>query len=54
MRGGVGCKPTPGGKRSAQPLLDVKDAAKKGGNAPSGYNSPRSAIDRMSPPATIR
>ncbi|MDP1862503.1 MAG: hypothetical protein Q8K52_01180 [Thiobacillus sp.] len=49
-----GRQPTPGGKRSAQRLLETKDTAKKGGDAPSGYSSPHSANDRMALPATIR
>ena len=34
-----GRQPTPGGKRSAQPLLDVKDATKKG-QCPLGLQQP--------------
>ena len=49
-----GRQPTPGGKRSAQRLLETKDTAKKGGDAPSGYNSPRSVKLMMELPATIR
>jgi hypothetical protein len=50
---GVGCKPPPGGKRSAQCFPNTKGEA-KGGKAPLGHISPRSAMLRMSLPATIR
>ena len=49
-----GRQPPPGGKRSSQLFLETKDTAKKGGDAPSGYNSPRSAKLMMALPATIR
>jgi len=47
---------------SADPCRQAQRAAltgrqgrrEKGGSAPSGYSSPRSDIDRISPPATIR
>ncbi len=42
------------GKRSAQCFPNTKGEAKKRGKAPWGHISPRSAIDRMSLPATIR
>lgn len=41
------------GKHSAQCSLSAKGEAKRG-QSPQDYMSPRSAIDRMSLPATIR
>ena len=55
LRGGVrwaSADPWRQAQRAAFPRR--QGHSKKGGKAPSGYNSPRSAKLRMSPPATIR
>ena len=54
LRGGVGRRLTPGGQAQRAVFPRHQGRSKKGGDAPWGHIGPRSAIDKMSLPATIK